>query len=223
MTITPADVQRVSAAWRSAGELFEVHGVTMLNLADDWQAGARAANLDPSSRQNRWSNCGPGDTEGCGDCPHATPNDPTGEAAIAAKRDEFAAELQHRAQRMHADALWLRDAAHLMAPVVPPSSMNDPASDLWCAHHLRVGICEIRHRNDLCRFCDDFLKLWKARPPMSVIRDRHDGKRITEKLVKAALEAEGHRLEEVNGVTKAIAQARPQPRKPNQNQKRKAG
>lgn len=218
MTITKTEIPRVSSAGISTGELIGVHGDLMLDLADDWRAGAKAANLDPDSGGNRWENC----TEPPAPCcPHAKPSDPTGEAAIT-QRADFAAELAIRLERWHADSLWLRDAAHVMAPVVPPSTMNDPASDLWCAHHLRVGICEVRHRNDLCRFCDDFLKLWKAKPPISIVKDRNDGKRITEKMVKAALEQEGYRLDEVGKVDKAVKAARGATGRPNQNTKQKA-
>jgi hypothetical protein len=97
--------------------------------------------------------------------------------------------------------------------------MNDPG-DLWCTHHLRIGLCEPRWRGTDCRYCYDFMALWKMRPPVSILRDRHHGKRITERSVKAALEADGLILHEVGDVTKAVRQNR----RPNQNQKRrKAG
>lgn len=207
MTITTSDLPRVSAAIRTAGELLEVHGELMLTLTADWAAGAKAANLDPDSGGNRW------ETDSNGDV-WAVPSDPTGEAVLHARAD-LAGNLRTRLERIHADALWIRDTAHVLAPIVPPSTMNDP-SDLWCNHHLRVGLCEPRWRNDLCRWCSDFMALWKVRPPVSLLRDRHHGKRITEATVKAALEADGIILKEVGGVTKAIRQNR----RANQNQKR---
>jgi hypothetical protein len=216
MTITKADVKRIAATWRLIGEFMEVHGELALDVFDGWAKGAATARLDPDMvHANRWQECG---DAGCHDCPHAIPSDPTGEAALQDQREEFAAGFQERAERMNADALWLRDAFHVIAPIVPPTSMNEK-NDLWCDHHLRIGMCEVRHRGDLCRYCDDFLKLWKIRPPVSILRDRHNGKRITEKMVKEALEADGVILETVAGVTKAIRTAR-SPRRRNQNEKK---
>jgi hypothetical protein len=216
VTITPADVPRTAAQIRTAGELWEMHGDLMLATLEDWKAGAKAANLDPNSRGNRYEEC----DVPCEHCPHPVPSDPTGEGMLRA-RAELGDELQKRMTRMVDDALWLRDTAHVLAPIVPPSTMNDP-SDLWCSHHLRLGLCEPRHRNDLCRYCGDFLALWKVRPPIGILRDRHQGKRITEARVKEALAADGVILQTVGGVTKAIRQARGTGKR-NQNQKRKAG
>lgn len=215
MTITSSDVPRVAAAMRVAGELFEVHGTLMLALTDDWQAGAKAANLDPDSGGNRWEDCG---SPPCPECPHALPSDPTGEAAIAARRRETAIELHVRLARMVDDAQWVRDLAHVLAPIVPPSTMNDK-NDLWCDNCLRVGLANPRHRGNECRDCYEFRLMWQVPRPVSIIRDRHHGKRITEPMVKAALEADGVILKTVGGVTKAVRQARGG-RKPNQNQKK---
>lgn len=217
MTITKADVQRVAAAIRTAGELFEVHGELMLQVTADWAAGAKAANLDPNTRGNRWETCDPE----CPDCPHQVIADPTGDAALRA-RTEMAQDLQRHLEMAVTAAHWLRDAAHVLAPIVPPSTMNQ-RDDLWCTHHLKVGLCEVRHRKDLCRFCADFMALWQVRPPVSLLRDRHQGKRITERAVKDALAADGVILQEVGGVTKAIRKARGSTGRPNQNSKCKAG
>lgn len=211
MTITTADVLRVAAAGRLAGELLEMHGQLMLSLAADWSVGAKAANLDPDSRGNRYEAC---DDPTCMECPHAIPSDPTGEAVLHARR-ELHADMQKRLTRWLSDSQWIRDMAHVLAPIVPPSTMNEK-DDRWCDHHLRIGMCEPRHRNDLCRFCYDFMLLWKVRPPVALLKDRQDGRRITEVAIKAALEADGLILQEVAGVTKAIRAAR----KPNQNSKR---
>lgn len=210
--ITPADVPRVAAVVRLAGELLEMHGALMLTLTGDWAAGAKAANLDPTTRGNRW------DVDRDTGEVSPVPSDPTGEAVVAQRRADLAGELQTRLARLIEDAQWVRDTAHVLAPIVPPSTMN-AKDDLWCAHHLKVGLCEIRHRNDLCRWCSDFMALWSVRPPVGLLRDRHDGKRITETMVKAALEADGLILKSVGGVTKAIRAARPR----NQNEKKKAG
>lgn len=214
MTITTSDIPRIAAAIRTAGELLEAHGELMLTLTAEWATGAKAANLDPDGRRNRYEDCG---DPTCQSCPHAIPTDPTGEAILNARTD-LHAELRRRLDRILTDAHWLRDTTHVLAPIVPPSTMNDPG-DLWCTHHIRIGLAEPRHRKDLCRYCSDFLALWNVRPPVSILRDRHDGKRITDKTMKAALEADGLILKEVGGVTKAVRQNR----RPNQNVKRKAG
>lgn len=220
MTITASDVPRVAAAMRVAGELFEVHGGLMLSLTSDWQAGAKAANLDPDSGGNRWENCGPNNQVGCLQCPHAIPSDPTGEAAVAARRVEMASELQIRLERLVADAQWIRDAAHVLAPIVPPSTMN-ARDTILCVNCLRIGLGSPRHRGDLCRECYEFKLMWQVPRPPTLIKWRHDGRPLNDKIVKQALEAEGMIVKTVGGVTKAIRQARS--RKPNQNQKKKAG
>lgn len=213
MTVTPADIPRVAATIRLAGELLEVHGHLMLQLTNDWTTGPNAANLDPDTGGNQW------ETDEHGDV-WAIPTDPTGEAAITANRTDLANQLQTRLTRIIDDAQWLRDTAHVLAPIVPPSTMNE-RNDLWCTHHLRIGLCEVRHRGEDCRYCYDFLTLWKIRPPITILRDRQAGKRITEQAVKDAIAADGAILQTVGGVTKALRQARPTKR--NQNQKRKTG
>lgn len=214
MNVTTADIPRVAAAIRTAGELFEVHGSLMLDLTSDWAQGAKAANLDPDSRGNRWET----DEDGFS---QPIPADPTGEAVLHARGD-VATELQKRLARLADDSLWLKDMAHVLAPIVPPSTMNEK-NDLWCNHHLRVGMCEPRHRGDDCRFCYDFRLLWKVHPPISLLRERSNGKRLTEAGIKAALEADGVILQEVGGVSKAIRTARGKTGRPNQNQRKKAG
>lgn len=214
---TRADLPRVSAAIRLAGELLEVHGDLMLSLTDAWAQGAKAANLDPDSRGNRWELLDDGTVV-------PMPSDPTGEAVLAARIDTRA-ELHKRLERMAEDAYWIRDMAHVLAPVALPSQVN-AKGDIWCTHHLQVGICEPRKgktdRNTLCRWCSDFWALWNALPPLSLVRARAEKRTITQAMVKDALEKDGIRLEEVKGVTKAIRQARPGGTgKPNQNQKRK--
>lgn len=211
MTITDSERPRVAAAIRTAGELFEVHGDLMLTLTHDWARGPKAANLDPDSRGNRW------DKENQA----FIPSDPTGEAVLHARAD-LHPELQKRLARMVEDAYWIRDLAHVLAPIVAPSEMNDK-DERWCNHHLRVGICEPRHRGADCRFCYDFRLLWKVYPPLRLVKDRNEGKKITEQSIKAALEAEGLILDEVKGVAKEIRKARGTTGRPNQNQKRKAG
>lgn len=215
MTIQTKDVPRVAAAIRTAGELLDVWGELMLTLTADWSSGAKAANLDPDTRGHRWETDDDGQV-------WAVPSDPTGEAAIAQARADMAPELRKRLARMTDDAQWVRDLAHVLAPIVPPSSMND-RDERWCDHHLRVGLCEPRHRGDCCRFCYDFRLTWNVLPPVSLVRDRHNGKRITEGAVRAALQADGLILQEVGGITKAVRKARGKTGRPNQNSKRKAG
>lgn len=208
------DTKQEAAAIRTAGELWEVHGDLCLSLVADWAAGAKAANLDPNSRGNRWETLDNGEVV-------PVPSDPTGEAVLHARAD-VKAELERRLPRMLDDAYWLRDLIHTLAPIVPPSSMNEP-NELWCTHHLRIGLCEPRHRGSECRTCYDFRLLWKVLPPVSLLRDRHQGKRWTEATIKAALEADGLILQEVGDTSKAVRQARGRTGRPNQNQKRKAG
>lgn len=229
--ITTDDIARIAAMGRTTGELIEAWGTLMLTLTADWETGAKAANLDPN-RSTRHENCGPGapPQPGCPDCPHDVPADPTGEAAIATARGRTAAELRERLARYHDDAAWLRDMAHVLAPIVPPSIIaTAKTDDRWCIHHLAIGLCEPRYQTSKdCRWCYDFRALWQANPPNSLLRQLDDhrkgtGKRITEARIKSALEAEGHILADVDGITQSIGKARGRTGKPNQNQKRKAG
>jgi hypothetical protein len=55
------------------------------------------------------------------------------------------------------------------------------------------------------------------------VKDRQEGRRITEQSIKAALAADGLILEDVKGVTKAVRAARGRTGRPNQNEKKKAG
>lgn len=209
--ITTNDITRIAATGRTTGELLDAHGQTMLTLTHDWTTGPKAANTNPDTGGNHWETDEDGNV-------WPIPNDPTGEAVLNARAD-FHHELQRRLHRWHQDSLWLRDAAHVLAPIVPPSTMNTP-SDLWCDRHLRIGLCEPRHRGTLCRYCSDFHALWRTVPPISILRDRHLGKRITENQVKTAISAEKLITDEVADVTKKIQRAR----RPNQNQrKRKTG
>lgn len=51
----------------------------------------------------------------------------------------------------------------------------------WCANHLtNFGTCEIRHRGDLCRWCDDIRRLHGFTPDPTLMRARHVGARITD-------------------------------------------
>lgn len=209
-TITPEDAPKVAAQIRVAGELMDVHLGLVLSLLADWSAGAKAANLDPNSRGNRWD----AENEAW------IPSDPTGEAMLNARADT-AVEAQMRLERMRNDALWWRDMIHVAGVVVPPSTIN-AKDDLWCTRCLRVGICEPRHRGTLCRDCDDFKKLYQADRPFSLVRMKREGKRLTKTIVEDALRAEGLILEEVGGVTKAVKAARGSTGRPNQNQKKRA-
>jgi hypothetical protein len=216
--IQQSDVPRVAATVRVAGELFEVHGALMLQLTHDWSAGAKAANLDPDSGGNRWEPCG---DPTCQECPHAVPSDPTGEAVLALRRGDLAVELQGRLERVVADCQWLRDMAHVLAPIVPPSTMNDK-DDRWCSNCLRAGLANPRWRATECRNCYEFRLAWKVPQPLSLVKCRHMRGKVTPKMEREALEADGLILQTVGGVTKAVRQARGSTGRSNQNRK-KAG
>lgn len=221
MSITKADVPRLSAAIRTAGELWEVHGEMVLDLTADWATGARSANLDPDSGGNRWESC---DDPTCSECPHAIPADPTGEAVLNARADK-ASELQKRLARILEDSLWLRDMAFVIAPIVPASVVN-AKSEVWCSHHLKVGLCEPRkngsERNTLCRWCSDIFAEWKALPPLQLVKDRHNKEKCNDKMLKAAFKREGMILQDVGEITKVVKANRGATGRPNQNQKAKA-
>lgn len=207
------DLPRVTGVGHLAMDLWEAHGALALEMADGWADGPPAANLDPDSRGNRWEEI---DGE-----VWPIPNDSTGDKALRARLD-LRSEIDGLLKMHEATSVRLRNIVMAMVPMTLAST--DDNEKRWCVNHLRIGVCEHRYRGDLCKWCDDKRLEWGVRPPVKLMTMRHLGKTVYDRDVKAALEAEGVRLEVVKGVTKAVRLARGKTGRPNQNDKRaKAG
>lgn len=172
--------QRVGAAAAKAGDMLAANGPTVWDMFRQWLPGPRAANLDPDAGGWRYEE----DTDGT---VWPVPSDPTGEAAMP--HTDAAAHLHgnlHEAmQELERWSLRVMELCSLAVRSERPAT-DDPTA--WCSNHLRIGVCEPRHRGDLCRWCDDFRREHRNQlPPASLLGARHRGTRITERMVEAAM------------------------------------
>lgn len=164
----------------AAGDQMAAHGASLWDMTRAWLPGAKAANLDPDSGGWRYEQ----DVDGT---VWPVPSDSTGEAAVAPPdaAAHLHAEQRDIVQRMTRDAARYMELCRMALRAAPPS-VDDPTA--WCANHLRIGVCEPRHRGDLCRWCDDFRREHRNQlPPASLLGARHRGLRITERMVEAAM------------------------------------
>lgn len=222
--VSTDDIPRIAAALRLAGDLLETHGPVVLAVVADWRDnGNRSASLDPSTSgtATSWEAC----TDAlCDECPdptgdkdarrhqHPRTNDPTGEAAASAATTGSARragpsdvydEFQRILTRTFGDSSRINE---IVAGIIPPDTPTDPIA--YCTNHLRVGICEIRHRGDECRFCYDFRLLWKKPPPPSILGIKHRYGRVTEKQVREALDTEDRLDTTRKRISKSISTTR---------------
>lgn len=200
------DTTRIAETLRTTGELLEAHGALVLDLAQSWERGPRSANLEPSV-SDRYELANP-------DRPDAfiarIPSDRTGEAALNPDElDDRRRQLEAALRRMAKDSVFVRDSIIAVVPPIPHTVDIE-----WCSNHLRVQLCEPRHRGDLCRWCYDFQSLRKQPPPPSLLGLRHRYGRITEKQVGEALAADNRVKDTVDKVNRTVKQGR---------QERKAG
>jgi len=146
-------------------------GEHLLRAKRDQRPGVRATNTDPR---------GPGG-------PTNTDDDqtPTFDATLLGD--------QRFADAIHAAWSACQTVADLIqrdrpdrTPKHQPSTAGD---DQWCRTHLALGICEPRFRGDECRWCYRFRQANGVAPPEPLLRARHDGQRITQPMVAAALRA----------------------------------
>lgn len=142
-----------------------------LRARRDQRPGVRATNTDPRAPG------GPSDTND--DRDDAPADDPTAngdQILLAAIRD-----CQRSAQR-------LTDLVQLGRPDRRVDAKDPATDDEFCAHHLAtIGSCEPRWRGDQCRWCYRFQQVYSVAPPETLLRARHDGQRITQPMIAAAL------------------------------------
>lgn len=177
---TESQLTQLGALLAAAGDSVAANGTAIIQRTHTWEPGPRAANLDPDTRGLRYEQDADGTV-------WPVPSDSTGEAAVAPP---------DAAAHLHAEYLALLKTAgdacarllefnRIAIPTRPPST-GEP--DAWCRNHLAIGVCEPRHRGDLCRWCDDFRREHANQlPPASLLGARHRGQRITERMVKLAM------------------------------------
>lgn len=97
-------------------------------------------------------------------------------------------ELKHHIKLAFASAAAIARIVNAWIPNATPTSgpiAFDPGD--WCSSCLRIGKCSPRHRGDRCRWCYDFQSNYKREPPIELVRDHHEGRRISEERIKDAL------------------------------------
>lgn len=98
------------------------------------------------------------------------------------------AELKHHVRLAFASAAAVHRIVERWNPTPGTTKKTktlDPQD--WCRSCLRIAKCSPRHRGDLCRWCYDFTKSTGQQPPIELVRDHHEGRRITDERVKDAL------------------------------------
>jgi len=186
------DLARIAATMRLAGELLDAHGHEAWRTTLEWQTGAKTASYNPDPTGQQSANCS---TPPCPDCPHPVPSDPTGEAAI------------HRTPTHHRDLIRGVEAGYKAAvEIITRVNATNPALTVRPALQLDAtvaddGWCVSCHRDDrhcepisenytsrkLCRWCGDFRGAHGFLPPVDILHDRHQGRRITKQRVDEAV------------------------------------
>jgi hypothetical protein len=123
-------------------------------------------------------------------------SDRTGEAAIARPaRDPVTAgtrKLLDDLDRLTRELAELADRAeHVANPDGDRRHHGNPDA-IWCTSCLRTGHCEPRRPGGykLCRWCDDFQRLWRRLPPQRILERRQAGQRIYDRDIRAAIDDE---------------------------------
>lgn len=187
--IRPSDLPLAVIQLRRAGELIATPcgcghkdctlGEHVLRSTSTMGPGPRAANLDPTARGTRWDRDPDGTVS-------PIPNDPTGEAALQPTTPDHHAALRQAITDGQRAAQVVIDLITTNRPDRRPLDVNEPVE--WCRHHLaEIGVCEPRHRGDLCRTCYEFKLAHRLEPPRQLLQIHRDGRRWTDSDVAAAL------------------------------------
>jgi hypothetical protein len=188
-TIRPSDLPLAVIHLRRAGELIATPcgcghasctlGEHVLRAAGHMGPGPRAANIDPTTRGARWEADETGNI-------WPVPNDPTGEAALQPDAPDVQTLLRQAIITSERAALAVIDLIGAHRPDRRPLDVDEP--DGWCSHHLdEIGVCEPRHRGELCRSCYDFARLHGIAPPRRLLQMHRDGRRWTDQDIAIAL------------------------------------
>lgn len=182
-----------------------------LRLMRLWADGtARASSTDPGGgTQPMWCDRHGRDMRSCADertpcvgTPYMPGRDPVGEAAAARANGHRPKEEADRARLLGLLARRAEIDRQIVECVGPyemrhgRSSTSAVATE-WCPSCLRDGgYCEppatktdgkLRYKGGLCRWCGGFRSEYGIEPPLPVLRDRHEGRKVTERSIKLAL------------------------------------
>lgn len=182
------DLPALSANAQATADRLHRDGRVAWDRIRSWQTGTRSPSLDPNTRG--WKH----DSEG-----EPIPNDPTGEAGTQPDdlrhiHDHFADLLARYNQLGNELDRLLRDAVPKPVTVSPTDDV-DLAADGWCVScHTDAGFCEpitedrgVRVFATVCRWCGTFKRTEGVAPPVSLLRARHEGRKITSSMVERAL------------------------------------
>jgi hypothetical protein len=204
MNFTEQDINGIASDLELAAGLLRRSGLIALHTTEAWRQGPRSANLDPNTRGWLWETIIEGNTE----LVVPVPADATGEAVL--NPDRVGVHHAHllAALRFVADAA--PEVVRLVRLACPdPSKLHLVAADLtdaqvsaegWCVSCWRDGGYRepvaiqpngVRRFRDLCLWCGRFAAAHDGkRPPLSLVKARREGRRVTERMVADALAAE---------------------------------
>jgi len=188
------DLQRLADRLHKLADLVATRGIPALTTAALWRGHMRAANYDP--------NTGPGlhhdtytDPDGT-EHVVAIPHDPTGEASTTTADQRRHPDLVAAFKACDIVAANLTRLIINTAPKTTVSTDPDEPGDGWCHSCYRDNRYmqpedthadgRIKHKN-LCAWCAGFIKDYQRRPPIELLRQRHEGRRITTAAVADAL------------------------------------
>lgn len=195
-TVRRSDIPLVAVDLRHVGELL-LHpckcghdnctiGEHLWRSTHDMTPGPRAANTDPDSRGWRY------EEDDDGTVWPVPSGDRTGEAATQA---DDTARLFDEYQQLLTN---LREASHELGYFIDRHRPDRTGTKLevvsdsdWCRVCLHtIGKCSPRYRSDLCRDCYEFDRTYHFDRPAELVRAKHEGQRITQQMVDAAVRAE---------------------------------
>lgn len=189
-----------------AARLLRASGLRALRTTEAWKLGPKSANLDPDAGGWRWETIIEGNTERV----VPIPADATGETVLAlldgdrigvlnaqlAASLTFLADASDRAIRIIRIACPDRAALSLVADELTDVQVS---AEGWCISCWRDGgYCEPvavrpngqRRYRDFCHWCGVWNGVHGKQPPLRLVELRHEGKKLTDREVRAVLAAE---------------------------------
>lgn len=196
--VTQDDLTRLAGQIRLAGELLDLDGENAWTTTKNWAAtGISAQNLDNDRTSNR------SDDDGY----PITIHDPTGNAASDTTTDPAAHDRLHRILvHVANDTGDLIDLLRTATPSTPkPGRAEQQRAELvtdgWCTSCFRDGgyLEPITTRRgdgepyyvDVCKWCGEYRSCNDGElPPVTILNDRHAGRRITQAMIDKARAAQ---------------------------------